>query len=273
GDRYPYLTISDFLEPFVIRTVFPIQKSAYFDGNFSSAQQTTKGFLLPIKKEFFNYFDIGFLKGYTPDGKPNLEMRSGAGGGLTVTLRVPVKKGIISFQRIYYPPANELSIEQTDIKQNKGVIVENQFTLTTFPFYRLPADKKQAYRVALLDRDLLPITKSRRYSLKFYQSLADKRASTDGHPGGHANSSNNLHEGMGNGSIARGVAEIPVKAEKSRSKKLSDGLSSHYYVLEDAFDLIEVNDGQGHRGMIIPQFKEVEGGTEKFTFAVDFGTT
>jgi len=239
GDRYPYLTVSDFLEPYVIRTVYPIQKSKYFDGNFSSTQQTTKGFILPIKKEFFDFFDVSYLSGFTKEGRPVFEMRSGAGGGLTVTLRIPVKKGYISFQRIYYPAANELSMEQAYPEQNKGVIIENQFSLTTFPFYRLTGGHPNVYRVALLDRDVLPLTKSRRYSLKFFK--------------------NNQ--------------EIDVRAEKPRSRKQTDGLSSHFYVLEDAFDFMELSDGTGHRGLIVPLFKEIEPGTEKFTFAVDFGTT
>jgi len=257
GDNYPYLTISDFLEPYIIRTVYPIQKAKYFDGNFSDSQQQTKGFVLPIKKEFFNYFDISFLQGFTPDGKPVFEMYSGAGGGLTVTLRVPVKKGYISFQRIYYPSSNELSIEKADSEHNKGLIVENQFSLTVFPFYKTAAQYSNVYRIALLDRDILPLTKSRRYALKFFKNSS--YVSLDG-PNSRANETT-------------GVEEVAIRAEKSRSKKSADGLSSTYYVLEDGFDFMEVNDGSGHKGIVIPLFKEIEPGTEKFTFAVDFGTT
>lgn len=245
GDRYPYLTVSDFLEPYLIRTVYPLQKSAYFDGNLSADQSFTKGFILPIKKEFFDYFDTDFLTGHTANGQPVFEMRLGAGGGVTVTLRIPVKKGSISFQRIYYPSSSQLHIEEADIENNKGIIVENQFSLTTFPFYKLPVDYNQVYRVALMDRDVLPLTKSRRYSLKFFKNQS--AGATD--------------------------KETNVKAEKSRSKKSADGLSSHFYVLEDGFDYMVLNDGAGHQGIVLPLFKEIEPGTEKFTFAVDFGTT
>ena len=249
GDQYPYLTISDLLEPYLIRTVYPLQKSAYFDGNLSAEKSFTKGFLLPLKKEFFDYFDTNFLTGHTANGQPVFEMRLGAGGGVTVTLRIPVKKGSVSFQRIYYPSSNDLSIEKADIENNKGIIVENQFSLTTFPFYRLPKEYNHVYRIALMDRDVLPLTKSRKYSLKFFK--------------------NHSAETAGPGESK----ETKVKAEKTRSKKSADGLSSHFYVLEDGFDYMVLNDGAGHQGVVLPLFKEIEPGTEKFTFAVDFGTT
>ena len=31
--QYPYLTVSDFLEPYLIRLVYPINKEKFFDGN------------------------------------------------------------------------------------------------------------------------------------------------------------------------------------------------------------------------------------------------
>src|SRR5690606_10161175 len=67
--------------------------------------------------------------------------------------------------------------------------------------------------------------------------------------------------------------EVSVRAEKARSRKQTDGLSSHFYVLEEEFDFMELSDGTGHRGLIIPLLKEIEPGTEQFTFAVDCGTT
>ncbi|MFB5944302.1 hypothetical protein [Albibacterium profundi] len=253
GDQYPYLTVSDLLEPYLIRTVYPLQKSAYFDGNLSAEKSFTKGFILPIKKAFFDYFDTDFLLGHTANGQPAFEMRLGAGGGVTVTLRVPVKKGTVSFQRIYYPSSNELSIEEADIENNKGIIVENQFSLTTFPFYKLPADYNQVYRIALMDRDVLPLTKSRRYSLSFFKNRAGGKGADLG--------------------AANANAETTIKAEKSRSRKSADGLSSHFYVLEDDFDYMVVKDGAGHQGIVLPLFEKIEPGTESFTFAVDFGTT
>jgi len=55
--RYPFLTVSDFLEPYLIRLVYPINKEKFFDGNFrNDSADNFKSYLLPLKKEFFWLF-------------------------------------------------------------------------------------------------------------------------------------------------------------------------------------------------------------------------
>ncbi|MBO4738582.1 MAG: hypothetical protein J5606_03370, partial [Bacteroidales bacterium] len=57
-----------------------------------------------------------------------------------------------------------------------------------------------------------------------------------------------------------------IRAEKAMN------CSHEVYRVEDNFDRIKVDVGNGVEGYIIPKFKK-ETGTEKYTFAVDFGTT
>ena len=55
--EYPYLTVNDFLEDKLIRMPFNLNNDSFytgFDGKFE--------YLLPIKKEYFNYFTIEDLK-------------------------------------------------------------------------------------------------------------------------------------------------------------------------------------------------------------------
>lgn len=242
GSQYPYLTIDDVLEPYLIRTVFPIQKSKYFTGNLRTRAGEQKGFLLPLKKGYFDFFDVDSLQGFTAEGKPVIEMEPASNEGIKVTLRIPIQKGKhITFQRIYYPSLQENHVEQPDLPKNQGVLIENQFTLSIFPFLQLEAPHANYYRIALMDRDILPLTQGHRYHLKFYASSQDERH---------------------------------IQAVKSRSQKEEgDALSSHFYVLNEAFDYIELHDGAGHKGLIIPIFNRLPKGTDKFTFAIDFGTT
>src|SRR5690606_24567944 len=133
------------------------------------------------------------LYGYTADGKPMLEMKTIAAGGLKVTLRIPIQnKRHITFERIYYPSLNAYAPEAPDIERNKGTLVENQFTISVYPFLRLD-DRLNVYRVGLLDRDVQPLTKGRHYRLQFYKE--------------------------------RETAPVPIQAVKNRSsKERGDGL-------------------------------------------------
>ncbi|MES2487459.1 MAG: hypothetical protein V4581_16120 [Bacteroidota bacterium] len=242
GKKYPYLTISDFLEPYIIRTVYPIHKDKFFDGGFTMASgDVTKGYLLPVKTEYFNYFDVAALQKTMPDGKKAIEIKQMATGGVNVTLRVPIQNNkYITYERLYYTPANDYQIAEPDISRNRGAIIDNQFGLTLYPFLKLAQDSDNHYRIALMDRDIQEHTKHNSYTLQFFKDLENK--------------------------------QVKEKAVKKRSEKQNDNISSDYYVLEEGFDYIEIKN-KWTRGIIIPRFPSALQGTSQFTFAVDFGTT
>lgn len=239
---YPYLTISDLLEPYIIRTIYPIHKEKFFDGNFSlNSGEISKGFLLPIKKQYFDYFNIEDLQGVTADGKKILEIKQASTGGVHVTLRIPIQdKKYVTYERTYYPPANEYQITEPDLNRNRGAIIENQFGLTLFPFIKLADDSQNFYRVAFMDRDILEHNKNNNYILQFYKNDQNK--------------------------------EVKEKAAKQRSEKSIDFISTKYYVIEEGFDYIEVKNNWAN-GLIIPLFKTLPQGSSEFSFAIDFGTT
>ncbi|RZJ70287.1 hypothetical protein [Flavobacterium sp.] len=242
GTKYPYLTISDFLEPYIIRTVYPIQSSKFFDGNLTvGSGEITKGFLLPIKTAYFDYFDVKDLQGVTSDGKKVFELRQMTSGGISATLRIPIQSGgYITYERMYYPSTNEYQIAEPEISRNRGAIIENQFGLTVYPFLKLAEDQQNQYRVAFVDRDIQEHTKHSRFTLGFYKNQAN--------------------------------SPVTEKAVKSRNNKENDYISSDYYVLEDSFDYVTVKNNWG-QGIVVPKFQMQPSGTAQFTFAVDFGTT
>jgi hypothetical protein len=239
--KYPWLTVSDFLEPYVTKLFYQVNNHNYFTGINSSS---THGYTLPLKKLFFDFFDPSDLKLKHKDGKSWFEMQEEVGGGLTVKLRVPISKDneYITFERTYYPSANENEIPKPDLQKNKGIIVNNQFSIFIFPNIKINSSEISThFRIGLIDRDIHPLTRNNEYQLKFYQS-----------------SNNN---------------EISNNIVKTRSdKKLGNNLTSKYYILKDEFDYIEVQNAHT-KSIIIPNFKNHNRGSDEFVFAIDFGTT
>lgn len=242
--QYPYLTVSDFLEPYLIRLVYPINKDKFFDGNVNvEVGDDSKGFILPLKKQFFDYFNSDDLVSSLPN-KPKIEMVQGAAGSVKVILRIPVAKQgeFISFERIYYQ-----SSEKPNEEQNKGVIVEHQFGVTLYPFIKTNNPNIEAYyRVQLVDRDVTGILKNTDYDLKFFSNTEQDA--------------------------------VDVRAKKTRSSKKPDAVetaTSQYYVLHNEFDFIQIKNvvTSGASGIIIPKWQPYSQGNEVFSFAVDFGTT
>jgi hypothetical protein len=244
---YPYLTVSDFLEPYLIRVVYPIYKEKYFDGNLIiDGGSDKKSYLLPIRRRFFEFFDTkDLMTTIMYDGKPMFEMHQVAGGGVDVTLRIPVKKDreYINFNRLY-SPGSETEITPADEAGNQGRIIENQFGITVFPFLKTGMEDISAfYRIQLIDRDIAGLFKGNEYKLNFYRNEA--------------------------------VSNNTITATKQRSFKLADNVGSagtQYYVLNDEFDYIQVSHNTAS-AIIIPKWPDYHPGSESFSFSIDFGTT
>jgi hypothetical protein len=256
--------ISDFLEDYIIKLAYPLNDSCFFDGNMTFETDDNNGCLLPIKKRFFDYISKESFFDYSPieglleksfNGKPFFEMKSNAGGGISVKLRVPIEKGkneYIELERAYYPSA-KTEISKPKINQrtkaggiipDRGTIVELQFGVNIFPFIKQPENPH--YRIMLLDRDVKKLTKHNEYILNFYTDKGETALADD--------------------------ASTRERSVRRRSTKKEDGQNVDFYILEKEFDYIEVATKiDGAKGMIIPKFREPRKGTTKFTFAVDIG--
>jgi hypothetical protein len=245
GDKYPYLTVDDFLQPYLIQTVYPIDKARFFDGNANGFDQT-EGCILPLKRKYFEYFSSDDLNHLFGDGKKAFEINKGTTGGVTVTLRLPIQKGnYVTFERTYYPSSEpELRAPDTEIgiDRNKGGLITNTFGLAIFPNYRLVGRENQ-YRVAFYEQDVKPYSKNNNYKLSFGQFY------------------NNIAQ--------------PVSLERIVDKSSKDihAISSKLHLTNGNFDYIEIDDGNGHTGMIIPRFQIKNSIGSAFKVAIDFGTT
>ena len=146
GSRFPYLTISDFLADTIVRMPYEMNNDAFFDGGIDDIG--TNCYLLPLTKTFFDYFTVDDLKGMvdTESGKQKkmFEMKK-LSTGVEVILRIPIKKGIVEYQRNYF--VNTMG----NNSENKGGIIEKSFGLGVFPLVRCQQEAQSHFRVALFD--------------------------------------------------------------------------------------------------------------------------
>ncbi len=251
GDPYPYLTVSDFLEKYIIRLVYPINKEKYFDGNLQLGKENNYGYALPIKKKYFDFFDI-------EDLKRNLKISVNAMGSVTVTLDVPVKGGKVTFERVYSVMQSEHEVNEPDESKNQGYILENKFSFSLFPLVKSPTTNH--FRALLLDRDISGVFSGNKYDL-YFQKIDEKEV-TD---------TNNTKRKVNSVKEAQPLLDSDDKRFRIRCDKESEGVTSQFYVLEDDFDFVEVKHSFA-TGILVPKFERGHG-SDKYTFAIDFGTS
>ncbi len=246
---YPWLTVSDFLEPYLVRMVYPIDRKHFFDGNpegFYPGDKATRdvpdpSYLIPIKPLYFKYFGIQDLNRPMIDKKPTFRMVKMDNDAVKVELRIPIKKGAdyVLFERIYTPdvvPSEE---------ENIGAIVENKVSLGFIPFVK-PSEKIEQ-RIALIDSDLVGAEGQNDYNLSFLDEQTN----------------------------------VPLElSDYQRTVRSNKNVHAHncttkYYSVDQGYSYIQVSNGNAdQQGLIIPFFKQI--GTtvgKEFLFAVDFGTT
>ncbi len=127
---YPFVTTDDFLENFLVEMPFNINKPKFYTG-FSGDFR----YLLPIKKEYFNFFSLAELK-------TNLSITIDDTSQVKVNLKVPVKsrKGVpdILFSRTY--------------SKAKGTVVECRSDIGIYPFYQVADSDLNDYTILLANR-------------------------------------------------------------------------------------------------------------------------
>lgn len=243
GIFYPFLTISDFLEPYAIRTLFPINEKFYHIGNFKNKNNNSnRGYLLPIKKRYFDFFNIDDLDKRMHDGNPAFEMVELSQGQLKVVLRIPIKDNFyIEFERMYYPSVLATDFVQPNEENNRGSVIELDFSLALFPTFKLSHAIDNYFRVSLIEADIKAYTRNIIYFLNFYHQ---------------------------NGTVVN-----PTKIQKRSEKNDRRNNSFHYVINNNVFEYIELTTGIGPKAIIIPLIKTISPGTRQSVFAIDFGTT
>ncbi len=118
--QYPFLTVEDFLEDKLIKVPYEIDDSAFYTfGN-------NVKYLLPLKKDFFEYFEVNDI-GNIPD--LSFSMTEDGRGGVNVVLNIPIGTNAHHFcipLKKHY--------ENGDIKTIPAV---PGFSLALFPSYRI----------------------------------------------------------------------------------------------------------------------------------------
>jgi len=276
--QYPFITTEDFLEDNLVKMPFKLNNKKFltgYSGDFN--------FLLPIKKQYFNFFTIEDLH------NKNLEIIP-LDNKITVKLKIPIRnrKGI-SFVIM----TKDYDLENIPAAQCKA-------GLAIYPFYKIMDAEKIRRRIKEIEKTIrenneaikksnnnsslaeniksleeqIKVLRADLESKKKYDSLNDytvlladrnDKLRVDG-----------IEFWQTNDIVAK--KSIDVKRPEPRTKK---GISaaSNYYKVNSGFDLIEVKlsdeGNKAYSGLIIPQFKEIynQESTKTFTFAIDFGTS
>ena len=135
GDEYPYLTMNDFFTDSILKLPYQIDSNRFLTLN-------NKQFLLPLKKEIFNYFTVDDII-----NNKMISIEELAGDTISVKLSVPVKNGIITFKKKYLK--NNSSVNQNR-DPKRGTIVEKAFALSVYPFVLTP-NLPTTYTVGIAD--------------------------------------------------------------------------------------------------------------------------
>lgn len=237
--KYPYLTVSDLLESYIIRLPFAVNSD-----NFQTIAPNSR-YAWPLTARFFEYFDITSLR----SKKVSLtisESKENQVNVVNVKLRLPVRGGPITLERKYYEIVGEQNRfglpHITGYKD--GEIVDWRLTAVIYPMLKMPDNVAAHYRVMLAD-DNQRKQGANDAKLSFYES--DK--------------------------------EISPTASTKRSSKAeaTDLASTSFYLIEQYFDRVKLElPVQGATivtGFLLPEWRKAPAPNSTYRVAIDFGTT
>lgn len=241
GKKGAVLLVGDLLEDVILKVSYPIDKKHYFS-LYSDAGVTKKhDYLLPLKKEFFDFFDHSQLA-KTIDGKKTIELEE-IGSAVKIYLRIPIKSNI-SNRHIGHVEFTKIYSKQVDSERNKGMILEDQ---TGFGFEIGMAmtppvrwNVRPDYRIHLMDINTEKFIG--KVELSFYSNSDDK------------------------------ITEV---RSSERRNKQNGSQSSVFYNVKGGFDWINVNyefQNTIREAKIVPLWADVNSNV-KYDVSVDFGTT
>ena len=233
GSIHPYLTISDFIEDYIVKVPHSLNSKYYYNGNLSDCGERT-AYLIPIKSLYFKFFSIETLKSTMPDGKLAFEMEQVAGGSVRVTIRIPIVGNdtiqYIEYKRLYYV---ERQAEISD-SENSGGMKQFDFTGLVMPSVKFQNENDAIYTVSCIS------TFSNQFKFEFYER----------------------------GEIIRDIAMDC----RNRERGLFDYKAETYTITKRNFDFIKVTNDGGISNLIIPTFITHQN-LDDYEFAVDLGTS
>ncbi|SFF00422.1 hypothetical protein SAMN05518672_1146 [Chitinophaga sp. CF118] len=230
---YPFITTEDFLEDYLLEVPYNINSTKFFSGFKGDFK-----YLLPIKKEYFNFFTFADLKNALTITLTN--------GVVRATLKVPIKNKKTTTEILFVKEYNK----------TKGTIIDCRVGMGIYPFYKIAGS--DASLKALNDYDILLANRieqdgAERVSLHFFSY---DKISTD---------TNQLERKT----TLRSVFDQGGATATSRYYKLR---ASFDYITMSYKD----SNGSKCNGLIVPNFENRTFGlnqTKGYTFAIDFGTS
>lgn len=237
GEKYPYLSLSDFISDDIIRMEHNVNTEAYFDGNYIYKPQrtsTSHGFLLPLTDLFFRYFTADQLRDQVA-GKEMIEIEECGTTSVKVTLRIPVRGGTryIEFIKNYFD-GNDSDMFDADAKAGK--IVDKEFAFAFTSNIKFSDTAPAYYSCGVISK----FRERGEFELSFYDG-ANK-----------------------------------LKSDYYlRDKNTNESYKCESYIVTSNFDHVKVESNKhGIKvcGVIVPKFI-TSANTEVFSFAIDFGTS
>lgn len=232
--NYPFITVDDFIEDVLIELPFAINSPKFFTG-----LQGELKYLLPVKKEYFNFFRIEDLKNQLSINVGEEQVK--------VSLKIPIKnkKGIehILFTKEYKKQSNDI----VGLKADIGI----------FPFYQIndTDPNLQAlndYTILLAERDDPPKIQS----LDFYK----------------------YNSPTASAAIQTKVLQRSTQTDVATGDSTATSKYFRVKEAFDYMELVYTdNSGVPYKGLIIPNFTNrtfnKNNLTKAYTFAIDFGTS
>jgi len=240
----PFITVSDILEPYLVRIPYNLERESFFDGN-QGTDFEFNSFLLPLKPAFFEYFSKEDLMNKSVGGQTLFKMTrigDSANTDVKVSLRIPLKGGngqqFAEWERVYYNYSNA-GFAPKEEEQNKGYIVDAHVSLAIFPFVKHPQGISPHYRVMLCDQAAGQYDYGNSHRLRFYSNNAE---------------------------------EVQIASSVTRRKRNNNNTGAYISSIENNFDFVQLSHPH-YQAMLLPKMKELQLGSDEISFALDFGTT
>lgn len=172
GTPYPYLTVDDIFQPYIIETIYPISEKSFFTAGYKD--QDNKSYLLPLKTDILQYMSLKDLMGVTrePSPRPIFEIKKSP-TAIKAIIRIPIQKGkYITFERNYFKGMDPQP------EQNKGAIIECKFNLFLYPSFHINKESAMQ-RIYFIDQDTGALARNWKYNVSAFvegalKPLSDK---------------------------------------------------------------------------------------------------
>lgn len=266
--KYPYLTLGDFLEENLICTDFSNASFLDTDGNVHDSDYFSLGdkksgldcYLIPVKKCFFDYFNLADLRNQLHATKLQENL-------VRVTLDIPVK-GNGSISKITFEREYKLVEEGGTINnpEKRGQIIRVGHTgITLLPHIKFKDETDKTGKTGKT-RKVVP---NYRVTLFIDDAITEKKAERLW----PAVELLKIRDGV------EGVEIVDFDEEVCRNYNSTEAFTIDYdtnvsktYSVSKNFDIVQISYG-GCKNLVIPEYRIPCGGKDKFTFAVDLGTT